>query len=469
MVASASTVQQGAYQVVGPPVGHPDYNANFNPYTAYNETQDTLLFTATTTVPDNVTYMEVCRVTLTAGQTQITAANVSTAYQVLAAPTGGTRTVQGNETVTGEMIVGGNQTVGGTLGVTGAVTLDDTLAVTGAVTLADTLAVTGAVTVPNATAAQNPVTLTQVQNDGVVTGAGIAGATITGGNIASGTVTGGNIAGSTITEGNMASGAIHRAQLSTATASGSVHIGSYGVATYGLAGGNFSIYTLSASNIANAVDNQTSNWITLSAPGSAPGVLGFGNAEAYNGSNYGITVYVQENYINSSPPYNFGEAFVYVAYDDQGKIVGISAALDPTWAHHGPHSIVPTHRSEAGKPFVYQDMLDGVIFAEAMKDKARRLAYLKGGLKKDRGEVEITIDYKDTDMHTHPHPFGSDAIAQVVLMHPDSTCNNGLVDMLKAGHAAEIVTMIEDGDLIPGTDLIAHPYSPIPTVKFKLR
>lgn len=33
----------------------------------------------------------------------------------------------------------------------------------------------------------------------------------------------------------------------------------------------------------------------------------------------------------------------------------------------------------------------------------------------------------------------------------------------------EIVKMIEDGDLIPGTDLIAHPYSPIPTVKFKVR
>jgi hypothetical protein len=180
-------------------------------------------------------------------------------------------------------------------------------------------------------------------------------------------------------------------------------------------------------------------------------------------------MYFYENYINSSPPYNFGESFIYVAFDKDNKIVGISAALDPTWAHHGPHSIVPTHWSEAGKPFVYQDMLDGVIFAEAMKDKARRLAYLKGGLKKERGEVEITIDYKDTDMHTHPHPFGSDAIAQVVLMHPDSPCNNGLVDMLKAGHASEIVTMIEDGDLIPGTDLIAHPYSPIPTVKMRLR
>lgn len=451
MVASASTVQQGAYQVVGPPVGHPDYNANFNPYTAYNETQDTLLFTATTTVPDNVTYIEVCRVTLTAGQTQITAANVSTAYQVLAAPTGGTRTVQGNETVTGELIVGGAATVGGTLGVTGAVTLDDTLAVT------------GAVTVPNATAAQNPVTLTQVQNGGVVYGGGIASGTVTGGNIASGTVTGGNIAGSTITEGNMASGAIHRAQLSTATAaSGFSFSGAEDeVWTYTLSGGAYS-------------------WLSWSGSANIQGAIGFGGGGGAGlgvvsffytniSSNTGNSLNVYENYINSSPPYNFGEAFIYVAYDSQGKIIGISVALDPTWAHHGPHSIVPTHWSEAGKPFVYQDMLDGVIFAEAMKDKARRLAYLKGELKKERGEVEITIDYKDTDMHTHPHPFGSDAIAQVVLMHPDSPCNNGLVDMLKAGHASEIVKMIEDGDLIPGADLISHPYSPIPTVKFKLR
>ncbi len=445
MVASASTVQQGAYQVVGPPVGHPDYNANFNPYTAYNETQDTLLFTATTTVPDNVTYIEVCRVTLTAGQTQITAANVSTAYQVLAAPTGGTRTVQGNETVTGELIVGGAATVGGTLGVTGAVTLDDTLAVT------------GAVTVPNATAAQNPVTLTQVQNDGVVTGSGIAGST----------VTGANIAGNTITESNIAGGAIHRAQLSTATAGTGFNIGTTSNYTFALVGGTYSMYGFSANSTGG--DNGSAGNADPIVFGGG-GNVGLGSLGFYNASVADtLTVWINENYINSSPPYNFGESFIYIAFDKDNKIVGISAALDPTWAHHGPHSIVPTHWSEAGKPFVYQDMLDGVIFAEAMKDKARRLAYLKGELKKERGEVEITIDYKDADMHTHPHPFGSDSIARVVLMHPDSTCNNGLVDMLKAGHAAEIVTMIEDGDLIPGTDLIAHPYSPIPTVKFKLR
>lgn len=447
MVASASTVQQGAYQVIGPPVGHPDYNANFNPYTAYNETQDTLLFTATTTVPDNVTYMEVCRVTLTAGQTQITAANVSTAYQVLAAPTGGTRTVQGNETVTGELIVGGAATVGGTLGVTGAVSL------------ADTLAVTGAVTVPNATAAQNPVTLTQVQNDGVVTGAGIAGATITGG----------NIAGSTITEGNMASGAIHRAQLSTATAAGSVGVGSGGYGSYSLVGGIFSWASWGASSV-----QDNNNFIVFGDNNPGNGVLGFMNINTGSPSlgSATITTYINENYINSSPPYNFGESFVYVALDKQGKIVGISAALDPTWAHHGPHDIVPKFWKQRGKvmvPYTYAKTVEGLLLPVAKKDPKMRLALFKHELTPVVTEQEITLDYKDADMHTHPHPFGSDTIARVVLMHPDSLVANDVADWLKEGSAQEIVKMIEDGDLIPGTDLIDHPYSPIPTVKFKLR
>ena len=288
--------------------------------------------------------------------------------------------------------------------------------------------------------------------------------------IGSGVVTGTNIAGSTITEGNIAGGAIHRAQLSTATAAGSVTLSYDTNGTYSLAGGNFSLWTPSATIQTGASASPASGNILVwgaSNGSQGQGVIGVTNDGV--GGTATLTGYIQENYINSSPPYNFGDAFVYVAYDKDNKIVGISAALDPTWAHHGPHSIVPTHRSKSGKPLVYQDMLDGVIFSEAMKDKARRLAYLKGELTKERGEVEITVDYKDTDMHTHPHPFGSDSIARVVLMHPDSACNNGLVDMLKAGHASEIVTMIEDGDLIPGTDLISHPYSPIPTVKFKVR
>ena len=120
---------------------------------------------------------------------------------------------------------------------------------------------------------------------------------------------------------------------------------------------------------------------------------------------------------------------------------------------------------------VYQDMLDGMIFSEAMKNASRRLAFLKGELQKDRGEVEITIDYKDLDKEAFPHPFGSDSVARVVLMHPEGPLANRITDMLKAEHAAEIVKMVEDGDLIINGDGIIHPYAPssIQVVKAKLR
>lgn len=69
-------------QVVGPPLGHPDYNPNFVPFVLYNELADSVNFIATTTVPDNTTTMELCRFTLSFGQTSIP--SVDTSHQVRA-------------------------------------------------------------------------------------------------------------------------------------------------------------------------------------------------------------------------------------------------------------------------------------------------------------------------------------------------------------------------------------------------
>ena len=134
--------------------------------------------------------------------------------------------------------------------------------------------------------------------------------------------------------------------------------------------------------------------------------------------------------------------------------------------------IVPKFWKQRGKvmvPYTYAETVEGLLLPVAKKDPKMRLALFKHELTPVVTEQEITIDYKDADTHTHPHPFGSDTIARVVLMHPESLVANDVADWLKEGSASEIVQMIQDGDLIPGTDLIAHPYSPIPTVKFKLR
>ena len=300
---------------------------------------------------------------------------------------------------------------------------------------------------------------------GVVQGSNIAGGTIQGSNIAAGTVQGSNIAAGTIAEGNLGSGAIHRAQLSTATAASMLGLGPLGAGNLSLAGGEYSYWAFGS----NSTASSATGYMMAGNGNPGLGVMGIYCGTQVSGST--SYIYINENYINSSPPYNFGESFIYVAFDKNNKIVGVSAALDPTWAHHGPHSIVPTHWSKSGKPMIWQETLDGVIFTEALKDDRLFRAYHNGEIEVEKTEVEITIDYKDLDKDIHPHPFGSDSIARVVMMHPDSKIANRLTKTLQAGGASEIVKRIESGIIVPGTTSIAYPHAPkgIDVVKFKIK
>lgn len=77
LIASYVQIQQNAYQVIGPPPGHPDYNPNFVPYTAYSDTIDSFALTASTTPPNNSTTFALGYLTLTAGQSSITSINTA--------------------------------------------------------------------------------------------------------------------------------------------------------------------------------------------------------------------------------------------------------------------------------------------------------------------------------------------------------------------------------------------------------
>jgi hypothetical protein len=78
LAASLSQILQDALQIVGPPPGHPDYNPNFTPYTAYGLVTDTLVLAAVSGQPDNYASFELARVTLTPTTTGVVA---NTAYQ----------------------------------------------------------------------------------------------------------------------------------------------------------------------------------------------------------------------------------------------------------------------------------------------------------------------------------------------------------------------------------------------------
>ena len=75
LVAVSGSVAQSPTTTVGPPVGHPDFSPSFQPYTAYNDVQGTLIFSATTTAPDNTDTLLICSTVLSAGQTTITSSS----------------------------------------------------------------------------------------------------------------------------------------------------------------------------------------------------------------------------------------------------------------------------------------------------------------------------------------------------------------------------------------------------------
>jgi hypothetical protein len=84
VVASVTTIGQSLTTVIGPPPGHPDYDPTFSPFEFDTITQDTIALTATLSAPDNATTFELCRVTLSVGQSTITGGQIDKTHWVYA-------------------------------------------------------------------------------------------------------------------------------------------------------------------------------------------------------------------------------------------------------------------------------------------------------------------------------------------------------------------------------------------------
>lgn len=77
IVAQFTQIQQDPQTILGPPPGHPDYSPEFVPTIGYTELFNSLNIFGTTTAPDNQVTIELARATLTAGQTVVSAVDVS--------------------------------------------------------------------------------------------------------------------------------------------------------------------------------------------------------------------------------------------------------------------------------------------------------------------------------------------------------------------------------------------------------
>lgn len=75
LIATHLRIGYSAAEIVGPPVGHPDYDPAFAPFISYTETVDSLALAATLTPADDYNTFEICRFTLIAGQTVLNSAD----------------------------------------------------------------------------------------------------------------------------------------------------------------------------------------------------------------------------------------------------------------------------------------------------------------------------------------------------------------------------------------------------------
>src|SRR5690348_6624373 len=66
LLAEYTQIGENLVQVVGPPPGHPDYDATFNPFSFYTTQRDSLSIVGSTAPADNVTSFELARITLSA-------------------------------------------------------------------------------------------------------------------------------------------------------------------------------------------------------------------------------------------------------------------------------------------------------------------------------------------------------------------------------------------------------------------
>jgi hypothetical protein len=239
---------------------------------------------------------------------------------------------------------------------------------------------------------------------------------------------------------------VPQAGLKTTTAASSTPVSSSSTATYALTGGTYSWWTAGGANGGGSC-------IGFAAGDTAAGTIGLGNT-----SGSGNTFYVDERYVQASPPYLLGPLFVTALMDSSATLAGLSVSIDPVWANHGPTKIASQYVRN-GKDYRQVKLLDGIPLESAKKDKALLRRFLQGEIDTSEQEVEVTLAYKDSDKDIVPHPWIYNPAPffsgkTVLMLEPGTTLMDRLHKMLEDGSAKDVHQLITDGYIqIQNTEL----------------
>lgn len=236
--------------------------------------------------------------------------------------------------------------------------------------------------------------------------------TINGSRLLNATIPVAKLVASSITQSYLAAASVGRSQIKTALANGSVNIGASASGSYTLTGSTYSWWT------ASSYDDGGGNGFTFGNGNTAAGVLGLLNTTALFQA-----FYVDECYVQASPPYDLGDGviplFVTLMLDGTGNIVGSCVAPDPVWAYNGPTDIVPDRYTSDGRAYKRVRMLPPEfrkVRLDALTDAARD-RFLDALAVAPLEEMEITQEIKNADMAVVPHPWvGNDLTGRTVVI-----------------------------------------------------
>lgn len=238
---------------------------------------------------------------------------------------------------------------------------------------------------------------------------------------------------------------VHQAAIATSTAAGSLLVYADDPGTYTLTGGTWSWWTAGCTN---GTGTSIMGW---GGGNTAAGTIGL-----YNMSGADRTFYVDERYIQSSPPYDLGDGevplFIYVRLENgTGKILGVSVAKDPTWAYNGPTDITPKYiDTETRKRYtrvpVLADTGEALSALKSLNANAYRQALAgKRAIKRDL--IEVTPQFKNSDMEICPAPWPVRPGETIALITPVGSMIESLRDRFEDVGPKELVGMINDGYL----------------------
>lgn len=255
---------------------------------------------------------------------------------------------------------------------------------------------------------------------------------------------------------------VKQGQLTTSTNSNSTSVTQQSSGSYALAGGTWSMWTGGAS-----VGTGT-NIMAWGGGDTAAGTIGLFNM--HTGAS--LSFYVDERYISASPPYNHGPLFVYLIFNTDGTINSLSVGPDPTWAYHGPTNIAVERYDSTGRGFRTRKMLGGMPLHAALKNPSVSMSFKRQEMEVTYEEVEVTLDYKDSDKDIAPHPWYLSAchVGQtVVLLEPGSKLMGQLYEIVTDQNAREVRDLILNDHLVIDNTFVPAPKLPASVQSVKAR